>query len=667
MIPRSIRLRFWLGVTGLLVVVGKLDVGGEESGMRHPYMLVTGSPVAGLRSVDAVRRDVKEGRSARLWQELRAKVDKEMKLPLVVAGTKHNRSYRFVATACNRIADSALVALITNERKYALSSLAQIEVLFDPVKWPEWSDQAHLDAGLKSDLRHGQFARAIGFAFDWMYQLLTPAERKRIVTGLDRCAIKPFKASVAAKEKWIFRQSNWKTSVVGGFAILGRALGDDHPEAGWLVEFADPLMDKYMEIFGPDGEFNENPGYASSVRFVVDHYLARYYTSGGKDKPVQLEQLRAFSQWILYCISPPRRMLAFGDAQTSASPNLAYFCALASVLRDPVIQWTYLRYVDFSSEDARPRAQELLSYDPTVRPTSPAGRLPATRNFPAQSGIVASRSGWDPEVPVSAVWAKARTEDVHRHADWGQVCIDGLGERLIVDLGSPPVYPKTGKRHYYNYQQSGHNVLAIGDDEYDVDWRVRRQGKTIRSSFDDRLGAAWTFDLSDVYANGRKVHRHILHLFPRIVAVLDEATLPHAERIRLRWHTSKPAQPDSEGRFVTGQRGVQLAGQTISLSGAVNISSGRHEYLPPYDKGRLGNPYRQRHEPFVQVDTRTDRLRLLTLFCVVGRGEDPQRWQKAGNAWRIECPEGTVIVQLNGNSLIVRRGEDQIAWSMGSL
>ena len=168
MIPRSIRLRFWLGVTGLLVVVGKLDVGGEESGMRHPYMLVTGSPVAGLRSVDAVRRDVKEGRSARLWQELRAKVDKEMKLPLVVAGTKHNRSYRFVATACNRIADSALVALITNERKYALSSLAQIEVLFDPVKWPEWSDQAHLDAGLKSDLRHGQFARAIGFAFDWM-------------------------------------------------------------------------------------------------------------------------------------------------------------------------------------------------------------------------------------------------------------------------------------------------------------------------------------------------------------------------------------------------------------------------------------------------------------------------------------------------------------------
>ncbi|MGB0578585.1 MAG: heparinase II/III domain-containing protein, partial [Limisphaerales bacterium] len=533
---------------------------------EHPYLLVTGHHVPGLRSLAAVRRDIKEGRSAMLWRELRAKVDKEIARPLVIAGTNHNRSYKFVATACNRITDVALVALITNERRYAEASLAQIEVLFDEEKWPEWSDQAHLDAGLHSDLRHGQFARAIGFAYDWVYQLITPEERQRIVAGLDRRAIKPFKASIAAKEKWITRQSNWKTSVVGGFAILGMSLGDDHPEGKWLVEFADPLMDKYMEIFGPNGEFNENPGYASSVRFVVDHYQAMHYASGGREKPDQLELLRAFSKWILYCISPPKRMLAFGDAQTSAAPNIAYFGALASVLRDSVIQWTYLRYVGYSSEDARPRAQELLGFDPTVPAVPPVRRLPLAQNFPAQSGIVTSRSSWDPVVPISAVWSKSRTEDVHRHADWGQVCIDGFGERLIVDLGSPPVYPKTGKRHYYNYQQIGHNVLAIGDDEYDVDWRMRRQGKAYYIAT-AASGAAWSFELSEVYAQDRKVRRHIVHLLPRIVVVLDEATLPEAERIRLRWHTSTPAKSDEQGRFSAGQRGVKLTGQVMSLSG----------------------------------------------------------------------------------------------------
>tara|TARA_Y100001934_G_scaffold280773_1_gene388415 strand:- start:305 stop:2332 length:2028 start_codon:yes stop_codon:yes gene_type:complete len=628
--------------------------------LNHPYLLVTAKPVQGLRSLEAVRKDIRKGRSAKLWVELLANVERDIKKPLIVAGNKHNRSYNFVALTCNRIADAALVALITNERRYAQASLAQIEVLFDTEKWPEWSDQAHLDAGLKSDLRHGQFARAIGFAYDWMYQLLTPGERARIVAGLDRCAIQPFKASIAANEKWIRRQSNWKTSVVGGFAILGMSLGDDHPEGKWLVEFADPLMDKYMDVFGPDGEFNENPGYASSVRFIVDHYLAKFYASGGRQKPAQLEQLRAFSQWILYSIAPPRRILAFGDAQTTAAPNLAYFGALAAVLRDPVIQWTYLKYVEFSAEDARPRAQELLCFDPAVQPMSPAGRLPLARNFPAQSGIVTSRSSWDPEVPVSAVWTKARTEDVHRHADWGQVCIDGLGERLIVDLGSPPVYPKTGKRHYYNYQQSGHNVLAIGDDEYDVDWRVRRQGKTTRTSFNDKLGAAWSFDLSEVYSSNRKVRRHVIHLLPRVVVVLDEATLPQPERVRLRWHTIQPASLDAKGRFKVERRGVSLAACVTSPAKALEISAGHHEYLPPYDKGRLGNPYPQRHEPFIQARIRSSELQLLSLFCVSGPDEPRASWQRDGHSWMIETPEGVVRVEVTDSNLIATRGNDRL-------
>ena len=626
----------------------------------HPRLLVTAESVPGLRSIDSVRRDIRNGRSAELWRELLTKVEREMREPLIVAGTKRNRSYPFVATTCNRIADAALVALVTNERLYAEAALAQIEVLFDKEKWPEWADQAHLDAGLNSDLRHGQFARAIGFAYDWMHGLLTPEERARIVTGLDRCAIKPFKASVAANEKWVRRQSNWKTSVVGGFAILGMALGDDHPEAAWLVEFADPLMESYMEIFGPDGEFNENPGYASSVRFVVDHYLAKYYASGGRQKPAQLELLRAFSRWILYCISPPKRMIAFGDAHTAGSPNIAYFGALASVLRDPVIQWTYLEYVDYSRTDSRPRAQELLGFDPTVEARPPSGRLPLARNFPAQSGIIASRSSWDPNVPVSAVWAKARTEDVHRHADWGQVLIDGFGERLIVDPGSPPVYPKTGKRHYYNYQQCGHNVLAFGNDEYDVDWRVRRQGRTTRTSFDDTIGAVWSFDLSEVYAKERSVRRHVVHLLPRIVVVLDEAELPQSERVRLRWHTSQPAKPDARGRFATGQRGANLAACVVSLSGEVSISNGRHKYLPPYDKGRLGNPYPQRHEPFIQLQTESDRLQWLSLFCVTGPEEKNAAWERNATGWSIKTPEGTVAVEVLKTELLVRRLDNNV-------
>ena len=169
--------------------------------------------------------------------------------------------------------DTALVALISNERRYADAALEQIEVLFDQEMWPDWADKAHLQVGLHSDLRHGQLARAIGLAYDWLYNLLNKQERERIVAGLDRCAIQRFKASVQAKESWITRQSNWKTSVVGGFGILGMALGPDHPESAWLQQFAQPLMDRYMEVFGPDGEFNESPQYAGSTMYVRERLV----------------------------------------------------------------------------------------------------------------------------------------------------------------------------------------------------------------------------------------------------------------------------------------------------------------------------------------------------------------------------------------------------------
>lgn len=629
--------------------------------LKRPYMLVTGEQIDGLRSLADVRRDIQKGRSTKLWKELLEKVDQELTEPLIAAGDR-NRSYAFVAQTCSRITDTAFVALITDDQKYAQGALAQIEVLFDKKAWPEWLDKAHLQAGLITDLRHGQFARALGQAYDWLYPLLTLKERERLVEGLDRCAIQPFKASVAANEKWIHAQSNWKTCIIGGYGILGMALGDDHPDAKWLQEFTRPLMDKYMEVFGPNGEFNECPPYASSTRYVVDYYLAQFYAGGGQGQALQLKQLGDFSHWFLYCILPPKRVITFGDGNAGSPPNISHFGAIAAALRDPVIQWTYLQYVDFSQPDTRKRAQELLFYDPTLKPRHPTGNLRLGRSFPAQSGIVTSRSSWNPENPISIIYSKARTEDVHRHADWGQVCIDGFGERLITDLGSPPVYPLSGKRFYYNYQQSAHNVLAFGDDEMDVIWRVRRQGRTVWSEFDDTRGGAWTFDLSAVYAKDRKVRRHVIHLLPRITVVLDEATSPNPERIRLRWHTSAPAKLDSDGRFTFEQKGVTLAASVTSLAGEAKIRTGRHEYLPPYDNDRLGKPYPHRNEPYIETQVRSNHFRTISIFCVTGPDESSHSWNHDDNGWDIQTPEGTVQVRLTQDELSAQTTNGSHAW-----
>jgi len=637
------------------------DATSDSPGGR-PWIFVTGEKIDGLRSLEEVRDGIREGHAAKLWERLVAKVEEEMKQE-PIAAKEQNRAFHIVATTANRITDAALVALITGERRYADAALQQIDVLFDPEQWPEWADKAHLQVGLKADLRHGQFARALGMAYDWLDGFLTDEERRRFLEGLDRCAIGPFKAGVDAGEHWVNRQSNWMTCIVGGFGILGMALGPDHPDSAWLVEQARPRMERYMSIFGADGEFNESVQYSGSTMYVVDYFLATRYASGGKENPLEEYGLSDFCRWYIYCTVPPGRVLGFGDPAPDMPPVVTHLSAVASALRDPMIQWFYLQYADLAPATHSRRALELLWYDPTLEAQPPDGRLALGRAYYSQAKILTSRASWDPKSTTSVVYAKAAQEDYHGHADWGQVCFDGYGDRLIVDLGSPPGYPRSHKQRHYNYQQWGHNVLVFGENETGgIPLGRARRGKITHAEFDDRRGGAWTMDLSEAYGEGRQVTRHVVHLLPRVAIVLDEAHLADKEQISLRWHTITPAEPDHEGRFIVRGKKATLAGCVHRLDGEAENGRGRHEYHPPYDKDRLGNPYPQLHEPFVQMKTEGDRCRILSAFCVFGPDEPARPWQSCPGGWSIDTLEGPVRVLVDEDRLVVEVAATEHAW-----
>ncbi len=651
-----------VGAAWVAVAAGAEPDTTNGSPRQRPWIFVTGEKVEGLRSLEEVRSGIREGHAAELWKQTLAKVEEEMKQEPIAPG-EGNRNFHIVATTANRITDAALVALITDERRYADAALLQIWALFDREQWPEWADKAHLQVGLKADLRHGQLARALGMAYDWLYGLLTDEERQRFLEGLDRCAVRPFKAGVEAGEHWVNRQSNWMTCIVGGFGILGMALGPDHPDSAWLVKLARPRIQRYMSTFGPEGEFNESVQYSGSTMYVVDYFLAERYASGGKKNPLEQYGLSDHCRWYMYCTVPPGRVLGFGDPAPDMPPVVTHLCAVASALRDPMIQWFYLQYADLVLPTHHRRALELLWYDPTIEAQSPRGRLPLGRAYHNQAKILTSRSSWDPESTTSVVYAKAAQEGNHGHADWGQVCVDGYGERLIVDLGSPPGYPRSHKERYYNYQQWGHNVLVFGKNETGgIPLGRPRGGKITHAEFDDRRGGAWTMDLSEAYGEGQHVRRHVVHLLPRIAVVLDEAELDVKEPISLRWHTIAPAEPDDEGCFTVRGDKATLTCRVQRLDGEAELRLGRHEYRPPYDKDRLGNPYPQRHEPFVEIKTENDRCQILSAFCVFGPDEQTPLWQGGADGWSINTPEGPVQVRLEKHGLAVENTATQRAW-----
>lgn len=634
-------------------------------------MFVTATPVEGLRSIDDVRQGIQTGHGKYLWDELRSGVDAGLDSPVISPMVEENgvrvlgnRPFTLVAKAANRILDTALVGLVLEERKYVDGALRQIMALFDEAQWPEWSDQAHINVGLNADLRHGQLVMPVALAYDWLYNQLTVEERRAIVEGLDRCAIAPYKRGFAADEHWMRRRSNWMTVVLGGFGIAGMALGPDHPDSATLVGNSLPQMESYLDILGPEGEFNESVQYAGSMAYVVRYFMAMRYASRGQDNPFARHSFDKFYEWYRMMTFPPGRVAGFGDPAPDMPPVVVPAAAVAATQGDPALQWFYEQYHDKMLESHRNRALELLYYDASLVSRSPDGLLPLGKAYHAQGHLVSSRSSWDPVSCISAVYGKAGRESFHGHADWGQLCIDGFGERLVVDLGSPPGYPKDHAERYYNYQQFGHNVFVFGNnDTGGVSLREKgRYGKTIWSEFDSDRGAAWTMDLSHVYDEGAQVFRSVVHLLPRICVVLDSAKLSESQATSLRWHLASPVEPGDDGTFIMKGKNAVLSGMVLRLDGQAALSSRTHAYAPPYDKHRLGSTFKQRNEAFLELSLQDARCQVLSLFAVSGAEETPIVWEVSSDqsGWTGVTPEGLVKVSLDGDRLVIRRNESTI-------
>ncbi len=640
-------------------------------------MFVSADAAPGLRSLDEVREEIREGHAARLWAMLIEKVEREMQEAAWTPASalpgrsevqiKHeNRDFTIVAMTANRILDASLASLITGERRYADAALKQLDALFDPEQWPDWEDKAHIDVGRIADLRHGQLAFAVGVSYDWLHTALTAEERQRIVDGLDRCAIQRFKAAVEANENWTRNRTNWMTVIVGGFGIAGMALGEDHPDSDFLVEFARPRMEGYLEVLGEEGEFNESVQYAGSMLFLVRYFTAVRYASGGRDNPFERHSLAAFCRWYQYMTFPPGRVAGFGDPGAAMPPVVNYMSAVAAATQDPMLQWFYLQYCDNMSETHRDLAMELLYFDASLEAVSPEGRLPLGRAYHDEGKLISSRSSWDPKSTTSVVYAKADRESTHNHADWGQVCIDGYGERLIVDLGAPPGYPKSHKERFYNYQQWGHNVLVFGKNETGgVPWQERkREGSILWAEFDDARGGAWAMDLTAVYDEAESVTRTVVHLLPRIAVVVDDASLRAKSPISMRWHLAESAEPDEAGRFYVDTDDAALAGLVSRVDGSAELGTGRHTYEEPYNRDRMGELYPQQHEPFVEIKTEDTACRVVSLFCVQEPGVSAPTWTLREGGWAIETPEGLVRVTLEDDLLRVEFADSEAGWSV---
>ena len=293
-------------------------------------------------------------------------------------------------------------------------------------------------------------------------------------------------------------------------------------------------------------------------------------------------------------------------------------------------------------------SHELLWYDPTVKPVNPEGIMPHGHAFLGNNMHISSRTDWNPRSTACVVYGRGGpSHGIHQHHDVGQVCIDGYGERLIVDPGG---WGGRGRL----YQVWHHNLLMF-DGEQMLDG-TRYRAELLAADFDDLRGGYWQLDLSNMYDGVERIRRTVVHLNPGIVAVLDEGDLPRQRDVSLRWHTATRADPDAEGQFlVKGEGGAQVASRVVRLGGEPLTLVHHHEY--------------GFHRCELQV--KAEQFQLISLFRVFAPQESPVAWKlrehTSSNLFSAasEVASEIVEVELTEQSLAVRyRGDATRGWEI---
>lgn len=604
--------------------------------------------------LEEIRRIIASPQGALVWARLRAAAERERDLPPYLVGSifpgRDEAQARMLGmdwTLCRfvglRLLRHALMFLVDEDPRWLTAALRQAEVLFDDVEYPAWNHMARLidpDGSIQKGvdlrrhdvhLRTGMLAKDVSLMFNWLRPHLDTAQTESLVRGLERRAIRPFQQARAQQPWWLEVNNNWMTCIVSGLGICGMALDGLHPEARALIDYADPMMERHLEDFGAEGEFNEGLGYAVAMSFPVDYYAARLGWSGGRDNRLAAAPFPAIAKWFVYMTAPPGHLFAFGDGVAQADLKAEWMVTLAAAQQDPVLQ-DYARHHASTLDDPLP----LLGYDPDLAPASADGRLPLGHAFREQGAIVSSRTSWDWRKTACVVAAKARREDNHEHNDPGEVVIYGEGRPLIVDWGTPKgTYPAGFFTHdrfrYFEASAFGHNVLVFGGRDLESCYVLHpkytegilhgkrallAQGRIVDAEFDDHWGGRWQIDTTAAWADVKSNVRTVLHVLPGFIVVLDQARLERRESISLRWNTARrPAA--THGDFALQFDDVGLAARVLNLAGGeTTFHVANHGYTAPWNMSQFNTPLPERDCPYFETLTHGDRACLLSLFNV---------------------------------------------------
>lgn len=439
------------------------------------------------------------------------------------------------------IADLSFAYLLTGRTDVRDAAKAQLFRLVDD---PAWAT----DEGLIY-LVPAHYITGIAQGYDWLYAVLTPAERARVAARLGREAEAQYQRATKERAWWRNQYvQNHSHSNTAALAFAAAALWGEDPRAAQWRAAAEAFFDKAFSVLPRDGSSLEGYAYAGyGGEYLLNYALLARDLFGRKD--VDQPWLVHFPEYLVAGLLPARSAdewaMTFGDSPRRGWTSTAqHLFTLAALHRDRAAQWMALQTVALKPAGLGSHGwMMLLGYDPALTPADPATFSTFAR-FPEIDEVLMRSSWTDPA--ASLVGFKCgpflgRTLDGqapfdygtgHQDADSGSFQFFSQGQFLTIDPGY------TGQERTEDHSTmlfKGHGQLgeqaAFGSAEA---LRFRHSPRVVHAVTSERFDYV-VGDVARAYHPALGVtryRRHLLFLKPDVLLVADDFALQAEGSVR---------------------------------------------------------------------------------------------------------------------------------------
>lgn len=434
----------------MLLVAGICQA--QAANIKHPSLLFTPERVERAKKAIATDKD-----RAEAWQSILSQADDLLEKNDV-------RKMEYLALAYQ----------MTGDKRYADKLRT---MLLDIAKIPSWADAEMImrNPAWRSELQMAHKSFQIAVAYDAIYNVLTPTERKEIAQGVWRLAGEPLLGDWLLEDSRIHSLNsmghNWWTSCVGMGGLLALAISNEVPEAAKAAKLAVDALPEWFafggdeiqmkpKTFDCDGGMYESINYASFG--ITEALLLRmaWLNSHPGEKLSEIEQMKLLPSFFSHVAYPRTGMLYsinFGDSHKNVTGESSMALAYAMGVEDPVTLWYITQLEPNQHWEGFP-----LNYPMGLLYIPDYAKAPAKPNLPTSHlwkdfGWATMRNSWDKDATMLAV--KSGMTWNHSHADANSLILFHKGVDIIKDAGNCS-YGRPEYRNYF-FQSDAHNVVKF--------------------------------------------------------------------------------------------------------------------------------------------------------------------------------------------------------------